>query len=291
MALGLLARGLIGNHLTSFRILVANTKYASSAARCVANVLSRFIHILRYLSDPVSLTAAYHAPDDRCLSTMARRRPPRPVTPETCLRQADLSEARGSSSSEMGESTRLGGDLERFGLEGVEAVLEDVGLVGDAGLGLDGALAWGADLLDDAVLKDPILGDEGLDVDSLVSLDFEDVFLGVDASAGEGVFGEVVFETVAGGAVAFGGATLGVVSFGGAVLDNLAFEDEACWLAAFAEASLDALFFEVVTGAGLGSGARSIRDATGTLVGAAENCPLAIWRARSFTLTNILTGQ
>lgn len=107
---GLLALGLIGNHRTSFRILVANTRYASSASSLVSNVLSLFIHIFRYLSDPVSFSAAYHSPLDRCFSTMARRRPPRPVTPETCLRHADLSEERGSSVSSIGESTRLGGE-------------------------------------------------------------------------------------------------------------------------------------------------------------------------------------
>lgn len=60
--------------------------------------------------------------------------------PETCLRQADFSEESGSSSSEMGESTRLGGDLERLDLEVVDEDLENVDLVGEASLVVDAVL-------------------------------------------------------------------------------------------------------------------------------------------------------
>jgi hypothetical protein len=48
---------LAGNHLTSFLILPTQTKYLSSASSFVALVLSRFIHIFRYLSDPTSFSA------------------------------------------------------------------------------------------------------------------------------------------------------------------------------------------------------------------------------------------
>ena len=222
-----------------------------------------------------------------------RRRPPRPVTPEICLRQADLSEESGSSSS-IGESTRFGGDLERLLFEGVEEVLEvvdfadGIALVGDATFGVDGAFTCDADLLVGTAFRDPILGDNGFGDDSLDTFDFEDDFFSVDPSGIDVVFEGAVFVTVAGGGVAFEGATFGVVSLGVASFGNLVFDGEA---AAFVGASFTSLFFDVATVAGLGSGARSTSDATGALVVGAVNCPLAIWRARSFTLINILTEQ
>lgn len=146
-------------------------------------------------------------------------------------------------------------------------------------------------MLDDVDFEDPILGEDGFDTGSLGSFDFEDDFFGVDVSGGGAVLVDAVFGNAPGGVafvVAVGeGATFGV-SFGGAVFDSFVFEGEA---AAFAGTSFALVFFGVTTVAGLGSGARSIKDATGALVGGAVNCPLAIWRARSFTLTNILTGR
>lgn len=87
----LLDFGDMGNNLQSVFIFFTNTRYASRASVCVGYVLLRFIHIFRYLSELVSFSAAYHSPDDVCFRTMARRLPPNPVTPLTCLRQAALS--------------------------------------------------------------------------------------------------------------------------------------------------------------------------------------------------------
>lgn len=227
----------------------------------------------------------------------------------------------------MGESTRLGGDLARLGFEGlgvggvagvdgVEEVLEaDDALekrdgrgaavfAGDEILGDDGTLGDAGALLDDVDLVDPSLGvagfEDGSFVDfgegSLVSFDFED-FLGVDASGGGAILGDVgsgnapigvAFEGVAFGGAAGVGAGAGFgTSLEGAVLESLVFEGDAvAFTVSFAPD-----FFDVATVAGLGSGARSIKVAAGMLVFGAVNCPLAIWRARSFTLTNILTER
>ena len=143
-------------------------------------------------------------------------------------------------------------------------------------------------MLDDEGLEDPILGDDDFEDGSLVSFVFEDDFLGVEAPGGGTVFGDVVLGATAGGRVAFGSVAFGAGSSAGAAFDRLVFKGETV---AFEEASLCPVFFGVATAAGFGSGARSIRDATGALVVGAVNCPLAIWRARSFTLTNILTER
>lgn len=151
-------------------------------------------------------------------------------------------------------------------------------------------------MLDEVGFEDPIFGVDGFEEGSLVNLDFEDDFFGVEASGGGGMaFGDVAFGNAPGvtfgGAlegVAWGGAALGVGSGGGATLESFFFEADAV---AFDGVSFPPAFFGVATTAGWGSGARSMRDATGALVVAAENCPLAIWRARSFTLMNMLTVQ
>lgn len=263
--------------------------------------------------------------------------------PETCCKIDVLSELRGSEEvSEMGESTRLGGDLERLGgdlarlgfegvvgvvgVEGAEAGFEaddarekrdgrDVAVfVGEGTLGDGGAFGDDGGLLDDVDLRDPSLGVEGFEegsfadfeddsladfeqsfVDfeegSFLSFDFED-FFGVDASGGGATTGEVgsgnapinvALDGVAVGGCAGVGAALGI-SFEGAVFESLVFA--APFAMSFAPA-----FFGVAAGADLGSGARSIKVAAGMLVFGAVNCPLAIWRARSFTLTNILTER
>ena len=131
-------------------------------------------------------------------------------------------------------------------------------------------------MLDDEDLEDPILGEDGFEVGSLVNLDFEDDFLGVEASGGGIVFEDLALGVAAGGGVAcegaaFGGAAFGVDSLAGAAFDNFVFEDDT---GAFAGASFVPVFFGVATG--FGSGARSMRDATGALVAGAMNCPLAI---------------
>lgn len=69
--------------------------------------------------------------------------------------------------------------------------------------------------------------------------------------------------------------------------DDLLFGGHDCWLMALGGASFKD-FLAVAIVVGLDPGVRSIRDVTGALAGATENWPLAIWRARSFTLTNIL---
>lgn len=69
---------------------------------------------------------------------MARRRCPRPGTAVICLRHADFSAERGSSSESdseaRGESTRLGGDFARLDL-----VEEDLDFW-DGGFGEEGGL-------------------------------------------------------------------------------------------------------------------------------------------------------
>ena len=63
------------------------------------------------------------------------------------MRQADLSEERGSSSSPTGESTRFEADLECLDFEDEDERLElvdstgYVALVGDKGFGVEGTLA------------------------------------------------------------------------------------------------------------------------------------------------------
>lgn len=199
----------------------------------------------------------------------------------------------------MGESTRFGGDLERLGfegvvgveggLEGVEEGLEKEDLVGVAGFGDEGTL------LVDVDFDELGLGDDGFGEGSLVSRGLEDDFFGVDGSgAGVGLVGAVCGNApigVAFGGAAFGGAA-GVDATGvavrGSVLDTFVFED----VEAFAAVSFAPAFFGVaVVVVGLDSGLWSIKDATGAFVGGAVNCPLAIWRARSLTLTNMLTRR
>jgi hypothetical protein len=251
--------------------------------------------------------------------------------PETCCSMEDLRELRGSEEevSEMGESTRLGGDLARLGFEGVVGVVGVVGVdgileaddalekrdgrgaevfVGEEILGDDGTFGDGGGLFDDVDFEDPSLGVEGFkdgslagfedgsfvdfEEDSFVSFDFEDDFLGVDTSGGVAILGDVgsgnapigvALDGVALGDSAGVGVALGV-SFEGAVLDSFVFA--VAFVVSFAPA-----FFDVAAAAGLGSGARSIKVAAGMLVLGAVNCPLAIWRARSFTLTNILAER
>ena len=94
------------NSFVSVFIFLANTKYASSASSCVSNVLSRFIHIFRYLSALTSFSAAYHSPEDRCRSDIARFLPLRPVTLETSRRQAVRRSLYSSSSREELEELR-----------------------------------------------------------------------------------------------------------------------------------------------------------------------------------------
>lgn len=94
--------GYKGNNLEFDFIFLINTRYASKASICVGNVLLRFIHIFRYLSEFLSFRATYHSPagaEESCLRTMARRRPPRAVTLLACFRQAALRSDISVSSS------------------------------------------------------------------------------------------------------------------------------------------------------------------------------------------------
>ena len=82
-------------------IFFANTRYACSASTCVGNVLSRFIHSFRYLSELVSLSAAYQPFVLVCRHTTAKFLPS-PVTPLTCLRHAALSSVTSSEGGAFG---------------------------------------------------------------------------------------------------------------------------------------------------------------------------------------------
>jgi hypothetical protein len=175
-------------------------------------------------------------------------------------------------------------------------------------------LGWVSAFPVDGVLKDAVLGVDGLDEVSFDGFDFEEVFFGVGGSAAGGSFDSFDFEddffgvggsggdmvgfedgvfaagagVALGGAAAFcGGATFGRASFDGAPFDSFFLLASAAAAAAFGGACPAAGVF--LGGVGCGSGARSIKDSTGALVVGAVNCPSAIWRARSFTLRNILT--
>lgn len=244
------------------------------------------------------------------------------------LRGSEEVSERGESTRLGGDLERLGGDLARLGFEGVvgvvgvdgvEEALEAVdalekrdgrgaaAFVGEETLDDDGIFGDAGGLLDGVDFEDPSLELEGFEDDSfagfedesfvdfevgsLVSFDLEDDFFDVDASGGGEILGDVGSGNAPIG-VAFDGVALegsaGVgaafaVSFEGAVFESFVF--------AVAFVSFAPAFFGVAAAAGLGSGARSIKVAAGVLVFGAVNCPLAIWRARSFTLTNILTER
>lgn len=201
-------------------IFFANTKYAWSASTCVGYVFSRFIHILRYLSELRSFSAAYQPFFDVCRHTTARFLPPSPVTPLTCFRQAAFSSVTSSdgaffgvsSSVELSEEDELLAilekKLERTGVEGTFFVAEDF-----EGVFFD----------DSALFEDSVLEGFGLEGASF-SLSFdEELFEGFD-------FGDL------------GGSVFDRESFGGALSGNAptgAFEDDA-----FAGVGFDAAGFE-----------------------------------------------
>jgi hypothetical protein len=194
-------------------IFFTNTKYASRASTCVGNVLLRFIHIFRYLSELRSFRAAYHCASDVCFSTIARRLPPSPVTPLACFRQAAFNSEISVFSSD-GSSTNepiLDGLFERTGFAG--AIFGDA-IFGDEVLEVFGADVFGVDVFEDE--------------------DFEEVF-------GDDVSGGAVFEDVGFGVFVFGDATFGDAIFGDSVLGRAVFCDSVF-------DSVFAAFFEDVVG-------------------------------------------
>lgn len=195
-----------GNSLQPCFIFFANTRYASSASICVSYVLLRSIHILRYLSEPRSFSAAYHSPEDVCFRLTARRRPPSPVTPLACLRQAALSpeivvwSSGGSSAKEPMPIPRSGGE-----------VFERVSFgFGGAGAAIFGEVLGDEERFEDEDLEDEDFDEDAFGDDALADEDLEDFSLG---SLEEGIFEDGVF-----GAVAFQDGTddvLGLVGVDG----------------------------------------------------------------------------
>lgn len=78
--------GLMGNNCIFDFIFFTNARYASSASICVGYVSLRFIHIFKYLSEPLSLSAAYHSFVEVFFRLRVRERPARPVTLDACSR-------------------------------------------------------------------------------------------------------------------------------------------------------------------------------------------------------------
>lgn len=290
--LNLPAFGDMGNSLQSIFIFLTNTRYASRASVCVAYVLLRFIHIFRYLSELVSLRAAYHSRVDVCFRTMASRRPPNPVTPLTCLRQAALSSATSELSSDGSSAYEPIPMLEKipepvdfdgaaFG-DGVfgDAIFGDA-IFGDATFGDDGLEE---DVLDEAVLDDEDFEDEDLE-DELFDSGFDSVFedANLEVAFGDGDFGDVAFSVAAFAGVDFTDASFGDLGFDGVEGDG----------SVFAEATFDGENLVVTIFEGTTFGAAAGGGATGSATGVATdwNWPLAICRARSFTLRNILTER
>lgn len=198
-----------------------------------------------------------------------------------------------------------GVDLERAGSGGV-------GFAGGAVFAVDGARIGAGGFVEDVGLEESILGVENFD-GSLVGFGFQDDFFGVFGSGGGGVvFWGVGFSVATAGGVAFaggaafgvdlvgraafgvgcvGGATFGTGSARGATFCDLVFGNATCWAIDFSGASFENVVFALPVVARFGSGARSINDASASPGAVAENCPAAIWRARSLTLTNILSGR
>ena len=269
----LLIFGDMGNSPQLIFIFFTNTRYASRASICVGNVLLRFIHIFRYLSEPKSFRAAYHCASDVCFRTMARRRPPNPVTPLACFRQAafrsDIS-VLSSAGSPVDERT-LDGLFERTGFEGAS--------FGDA--------TFGEVVFGEAVFGDEVFEDEGFDADVFVVDVFEEGAFGGDVSW------DVVFEDVGFGIFVFGDAVFGDAIFGDAILGDATFEDaifrdSILGRAIFGDSIFDGgSFFEGVVGEGAVvtfeganfavtifeglAGATTGGGATGSLVGVCED--------------------
>jgi hypothetical protein len=223
----LLVFGDMGNSPQLIFIFFTNTRYASRASICVGNVLLRFIHIFRYLSEPKSFRAAYHCASDVCFKTMARRRPPNPVTPLACFRQAafrsDIS-VLSSAGSSVDERTLDDGLFERTGFAGA--------IFGDATFG-------------EAVFGDEVFEDEVLDVEVFGVGVFEDEAFGDDVSW------DAVFEDAGFGVFVFGDAIFGDAIFGDAAFGDASFRASILGRAFFGDSTFDGgVFFEGVVGEG-----------------------------------------
>lgn len=229
----LLGLGDIGNSPQPNFIFFTKTRYASRASICVGNVLLRFVHIFRYLSELVSFRAAYHSPDeDVCFRTIARRLPPSPVTPLVCFRQAafrsDISVSSSAGSSANEPIPIFDRVPERTGFEG--AIFGDE-IFGDA--------IFGDAVFEDVVFEDAVFEDTVFDntvFDDAVFEDavfedvvFEDVAFG-DAAFEDEVFEDEVFEDVFEGKVfedvVFGDAIFGASILGPAVFKGATFDFE-----------------------------------------------------------------
>jgi uncharacterized protein YjbI with pentapeptide repeats len=291
--------GDIGNSLHPSFIFFANTRYAWSASTCVGYVFSRFIHIFRYLSELRSFSAAYHWRfDDVCRHTTARFFPPSPVTPLTCLRQADLSSVISSEGADLGSSSSVELSADDALLAILEKKLERTGVEGTlfVDVDLDGVF------LDDALFEDSVL--EGLGLEG-VSFD-DELFEAVsfDDELFEGfAFGGSVFDRESFGGAVSGNAPIGVAAFEDEDLDGVGFVVEGFGDATFGGEGFGAETFGGAATFGDGGFAAAVAAFGGAALGmvtlgggcviwaaggCAVNWPLAICRARSLTLRNIL---
>jgi hypothetical protein len=224
--------------------------------------------------------------------------PPSPVTPLTCFKQAAFSSVISSEGADLGDSSSvepsvddaplviLEKKLDRTGVDGtlfvavafagvffVDALFEDSVR---EGLGLEGA-SFDDELFEGVSFDDELFegfdfGDFGgsvFDRDSLGGAASGNAPIGVDVLEEVG-FAEVGFNATGFGAAAFGGALFGAAAFGGAA---------ALGDGGFAAAFGVALGIEIFGGGCMISAAG----------GCAVNWPLAICRARSLTLRNILS--
>lgn len=160
---------------------------------------------------PTSFSAAYQPPADVWRHTTARLRPPNPVMPFACLRQAALRSSTlvgmrdgDSSSSELSAKDPIssfdGAVLERVGLGREELLDEGFGDLGDLGdferfLGVEGedfdvssltGTTFGATGFDGASFGDDAFAVEGFELETFGVEGFEgadlDAFAGVDGT-------------------------------------------------------------------------------------------------------------
>ena len=232
----------------------------------------RFIHIFRYLSELRSFKAAYHSPEDVCFREIARRLPPSPVTALACFRQAAFrSDIVLSSSGGSSANDPIPMSAEVFDRVGFEGASFKGGILGEV---------FGDEDFEDEVLEDDDFVDEPFGDDALADADFEDFSLEDVVFDDDGVFGATVFEDGVDGVFGvFGTETFGDADFEGVVGDGAVFVDGPFEGANFVVTIFEGTTFGATTGVG----------STGPCEG--WNWPLAICRARSFTLRNILTAR
>lgn len=157
---------------------------------------------------------------------------------------------------------------------------DNVAVGNEPTLGVDSVFASDVALLFEAVSGDPNFGDDGLVMKSPCVFDLTDDFFGTDFSGGTADLDSTPFDLTCCGGSGFADAGCAIDSFEGIAFDDFGFDLEG-------EMAVVPVFFVAAAITGIGSGTRSTGGTTGTLDVDAVNCPLAIWRARSFTLTNI----